>query len=300
MNLIVEFCRLMNSSKGFANWLIFVLLCIIWGSSFILMKWSKEGLNAVQIASVRIFAAGLVFVPLAIFNIRHIPLRKMHLVVLSALFGNLFPAYLFAGAIAKKVDSSLAGILNSLTPLFVVVIGMVVFRNTVKRQQILGVLVGFAGLCLLTLSRSGIRFDNLEYAGWIVLATALYGTNVNIVSKYLREVNPVHLATVSLSFMVIPTAIVLWQQDILHLPFSDKAVQYSLIASAILGIVGSAIATALFYVLVKNAGALFASLVTYGIPFISIIWGMIDGEIITLVQIACLLIILSGVYLARR
>lgn len=300
MDRFDEFCRLMNTSKGLANWILFVLLCIIWGSSFILMKWSREGLNATQIASVRIFSAGLVFVPFAIFHFRSIPLNKLHLVILSALFGNLLPAYLFAGAIARKVDSSLAGILNSLTPLFVVVLGILVFRSTVKRQQIIGVLVGFAGLTLLTLSRGGIRFDNLEFAGWIVLATALYGTNVNIVGKYLREINPVHVATVSLSFMVIPTALVLWQQDIVHLHWQDPEVQYSVGASVLLGIIGSAVATAMFYMLVKNAGALFASLVTYGIPFISIIWGLIDGETVTLMQIACLLVILGGVYLARR
>lgn len=300
MGLIDEFCPLMNSSKGFANWAIFILLCIIWGSSFILMKWSREGLNATQIASVRIFAAGLVFLPFGIIYFRQIPPKKLHLVLLSALFGNLFPAYLFAAAIAKQVASSLAGILNSLTPLFVVVIGVLVFRTTVKRQQILGILVGFAGLCLLTAFRGGIQLDNLEYAAWIVLATALYGVNVNIVGKYLREVDPVKLATVSLSFMVIPTALVLWQQNFLHLAFGDKTVQYSLVASVILGIVGSAIATALFYVLVKNAGALFASLVTYGIPFISIFWGLLDGEIVTVIQIACLMVILAGVYLARR
>jgi len=289
-----------NNKKGLINWINFVLLCLIWGSSFILMKWSKDGLNATQIASVRIFSAGLVFVPFAFFHFKSIPLRKLPLVLLSAIFGNLLPAYLFAAAISKKVDSSLAGILNSLTPIFVVIMGLLVFRIRVRRHQVFGVLVGFAGLLLLTLSRTGIRLDNLEYALWIVLATAMYGTNVNIVSKYLSTIHPVHVATVSLSFMVIPTGFVLWQQDIFHLKFGDSAVQYSLWASVILGVLGSAVATALFYTLVKNAGALFASLVTYGIPFVSIFWGLMDGEKITPVQIACLLVILSGVYLARK
>src|SRR5262245_21091291 len=103
----------------FVSWAIFILLCIIWGSSFILMKASKEELSWAQIASLRIFAAGIVMLPFAIFHFFKIPLKKLPLIILSAICGNLLPAYLFAGAIAKDIDSSLAGILNSLTPICV-------------------------------------------------------------------------------------------------------------------------------------------------------------------------------------
>src|SRR4030095_8777412 len=108
----------------FVSWGIFVLLCIIWGSSFILMKASKDELTWAQIASLRIFSAGVVMLPFAFFYFLKIPKKKMSLVILSAICGNLLPAYLFAGAIAKNIDSSLAGILNSLTPICVVVIGL--------------------------------------------------------------------------------------------------------------------------------------------------------------------------------
>ena len=231
------------------------------------------------------------------------------MVILSAICGNLLPAYLFAGAIAKNIDSSLAGILNSLTPICVVVVGILFFKAKVGSRKILGVIIGFAGLCLLTISgNKGISFENLEYALWIVLGTFLYGVNINLVSHYLKDINPIHLATVSLSFMVLPTTIVLWQQDFFALAVSEfkfslhdpSAVRWPIIASVILGVVASAIATVLFYMLVKRAGGLFASLVTYGIPFIAITWGFIFGENITALQIGCLGIILSGVYLANR
>ena len=291
----------MNQQKNtkLLNWLIFSLLCIIWGSSFIIMKGSQEGLNAVQIASLRIFAAGAVLIPFAIFHFAKIPLRKMPLVILSSVFGNLLPAFLFAAAIEKNIDSSLAAILNSLTPICVVVIGAIFFRTTISNRKILGVLLGFLGLCLL-FSLKGVSFENMQYALWVVLGTVFYGINVNLVSKYLKDVNPLHLTSVSLAFMCIPTFIVLWQQNFLSLPFDDPVVQWSVIGSIILGIVGSAIATWLFYVLVKNAGGLFASLVTYGIPFVAIGWGLVFGENITLLQVGCLGIILGGVYLANR
>jgi len=282
------------------SWGIFILLCIIWGSSFILMKASKEELTWAQIASLRIFSAGIVMLPFALFVFSKIPAKKMPLVIVSAICGNLLPAYLFAGAIAKNIDSSLAGILNSLTPICVIVTGIVFFRSKIEGRKILGVIIGFAGLTLLTLaSKKGISFENVEYTLWILLATILYGFNINIVGNYLKDVNPIHLAIVSISFMIIPTAIVLWQQNFLQLSFDDDEIMLAVVYSVMLGIVGSAIATALFYVLVQKAGGLFASLVTYGIPFVALAWGFVYGENITILQIACLGIILCGVYLAN-
>jgi len=285
------------------SWAIFILLCFIWGSSFILMKYSQQGLNALQIAAIRIFSGSIVFLPFAIFHFSKIPRKLLGLVILSAVFGNLLPAFLFAEAITK-IDSSLAGIMNSLTPICVIVISIVFFRDKIKAQKIAGVLIGFSGLLLLTFlpvlnGNKSISFYNLDYSLLIVLATFLYGINVNIVSHYLKELNPVHLTSVSLSFMIIPTAFLLWQQGFMQFDLSDSIIRWSVIASALLGFAGTAIATVLFYILVKRAGGLFASLVTYGIPFVALLWGFIYGEKITILEICCLGIILSGVYLAN-
>jgi drug/metabolite transporter (DMT)-like permease len=291
-------------SNKFVSWLIFTLLCIIWGSSFKLMRDSSVALTASQIAALRIFSAGLVFLPFAFFHFSKIPRSKIGVVILSAVFGNLFPAFLFAIALTR-IDGSLAGILNSLTPICVVVISIAIFKDRIKTQKLLGVLIGFSGLLVLTIypvlaGEKTISLSNLNYSLLIVLATFLYGINVNMVARFLKGVNPIHAATVSIAFMTIPTAIILWQQGFLLLDFSNGAVQRSIIASAGLGIVGSAIATALFYILVQKAGGLFASLVTYGIPFIALFWGFIDGEKITWIEVICLGIILFGVYLANK
>jgi len=264
---------------------------------------SQEGLSAIQIAAVRIFSAGLVFIPFAFFHFNKIPKNKLGLVILSAVVGNLLPAFLFAEAITK-LDSSLAGILNSLTPICVVVIGIFFFKDHIKSQKIWGVITGFIGLVLLTvipmiIDNKTISLENFGYTLLIVIATFLYGLNVNMVGHYLKGLNPVHVATVSLAVMTIPTGYILWQQGFLDLNFNSVAVQYSIWASVALGIAGSAIATALFYILVKKAGMLFASLVTYGIPFIALFWGFIDGEKITWVKWLCLAIILFGVFLAN-
>jgi drug/metabolite transporter (DMT)-like permease len=290
-------------SNKFISWSIFVILCIIWGSSFKLMK-DSTALPAIQIAALRIFSAGLVFVPFAFFHLRKIPRNKLGVVILSAVFGNLLPAFLFAAAITR-LDASLAGILNSLTPICVVVVGIFFFKQKIGSPKITGVLTGFFGLVLLTVypalsGEKSISLDNFGYTLLILLATFLYGINVNMVGQYLKGVHPVHAATVSLAFMTIPTAVVLWQQGFLQIDTTTEPIRKAIWSSIVLGVAGSAIATALFYILVKRAGGLFASLVTYGIPFIALFWGFLDGEQITWIKILCLGIILLGVYLANR
>jgi drug/metabolite transporter (DMT)-like permease len=133
----------------------------------------------------------------------------------------------------------------------------------------------------------------------VIVATISYGFNVNLVSHYLKGINPVHTAAVSLVMMAVPAGLVLWQQGFFQLDFSGTSMQWSVLCSVLLGVVGSALATAIFYILVKNAGGLFASMVTYGIPFVALFWGALDGELVTWLEIACLGIILVGVFLTN-
>jgi drug/metabolite transporter (DMT)-like permease len=287
------------SKQKVGNWLIFILLSIIWGSSFILMKRGAESLSGWQIGAVRIFSAGLVFFPFAVYHIFKIPAKKLPFVILSGALGNLFPAFLFAIAI-ERIDSSMEGILNSLTPLFVIVIGILFFKDKIQSKKIAGVLVGLVGLVILSLSKSSLTGSDFGYTLLILLATVFYGLNVNIVTHYLKDVNPMQMATVSLAIMAIPAGFVTWQQNVFSIAQYDEAARWPIAAAVVLGVVGSAIATAFFYLLIKRAGGLFAALVTYGIPVISIIWGVLDGENVTPIQVGCLGIILSGVYLANK
>ena len=289
----------MNKHK-LVNWSIFIILSFIWGSSFILMKVSSTVLNGWQIASIRILSAGIIFLPLAVFHLSKVPKNKLLLVLVSGILGNLLPAFLFAIAIDKKVDSSLAGILNSLTPLLVIVMGILIFKAKVGGRKIAGVLVGFIGLLILSLSKGGVTVNNFWFAFLILLATVCYALNVNLVSHYLKKVDPLQMATVSLAFMMLPALFVAWRQDIFTLVAAQKESHWPIGAAVLLGVAGSAIATAFFYVLIKRAGGLFASLVTYGIPVVAIFWGVWDDENVTGIQLGCLSLILGGVYLANK
>jgi drug/metabolite transporter (DMT)-like permease len=286
-------------SNRFISWALFTLLTFIWGSSFILMKIGYEALSPTQIAGVRIFSGGLVFIPFAIFHLTKVPGRKVPLLIVAGLTGNLIPAFLFTAAITK-LDSSLEGILNSLTPIWVVTIGILIYRDKIQTRKIIGVLVGFAGLVLLTLSQKEVSLDNLGYSSLVILATLCYGFNVQMVSHYLKGIPSFHIATISLALMTIPAGIVLWWNGFFELDFSDSAVQWSTIASLMLGLAGSALGNVLFYGLVNRAGALFTSLVTYAIPFVALLWGVLDGELVTWKELVCLAIILSGVYLTNK
>jgi drug/metabolite transporter (DMT)-like permease len=300
--LISDICGLffkMGKNK-LLNWGIFLLLTFIWGSSFILMKYSKEHLTAAQLAALRIFSAALVFAPFTIAHLRKFPPNKILVTIVSGITGNLLPAFLYAKAISQNIDSSLASILNSLTPLFVVIIAVIVFKDRIGRQKIIGVLVGFIGLTMLFMSWKGISFENFKYASLILVATISYGINVNIVGHFLKTENPVQISSISIGFMIFPTAFVLWRENFFSLPFGDVVIQKAIGEAVFLGIAGTAIATALFYVLIKRAGGLFASLVTYSIPIVGTFWGSLDGEQIGYMQLLCMAVILFGVWLANR
>jgi drug/metabolite transporter (DMT)-like permease len=286
------------AKQNFTNWSLFILISLIWGSSFILMKESSKHLTGIQIGAIRIFSAGLCFLPFAIIHLRKIPRVKLLPVLLAGLLGNLLPAFLFAIAISENGESSLASILNSLTPLFVVLIGIIFFKAKIEKKKIVGVVIGFLGLLILTLSKKSTSVDSGLIL--ILIATIFYGITVNIVGHYLKDIEGLKIASISLAFMAIPAGIVMWYQNVFSIARYDEAARVSIVIAALLGVVASAIASAFFYVLIQKAGGLFASLVTYAIPVVAIFWGLVENENVTGLQIVSLGVILGGVYLANK
>lgn len=281
------------------NWGIFTLLSLIWGSSFKLMKIGLLTLTPYQVASLRMVSAGLMLLPFGIAALRKIPSNKIGLVFISGLIGNFIPAYLFCIA-EIKIDASLAGILNALTPLFTILIGVVFFKIPVSANRYIGIIVGLIGLVLLFISKGNITLSYISYAFLIILATIFYGTNVNIVGRFFKEIGSLNIVSVAFGMLIPLSLFILWMTGYFEKPLSQKAILHSTAAGAVLGIFGTALASILFYVLVKRAGGLFASTVTYGIPFVAVLIGIASGETITLPQIICLGIILAGVYLANK
>jgi len=288
------------------KWALFLALCLIWGSSFKLMEESASIINPQRLAALRIFSAAAVFLPFALFHIWSIPREKLGLIALNGIIGNLLPAFLFAYALNDPaITGPMGGILNALTPLSVVLIAIAFYKDRVAIHKLIGIGIGLIGLILLTLlpvirDHAEMNMARLLPTLCILSATILYGINVNLVGHKLQGIEPIRLATVSLGLMIIPTTACLFYFDFFSLPFQDTDVQMAIWKGSGLGIAGSAIATVIFYSLLQRAGGLFASLVTYGIPVVAVIIGWIDHITIDPMQIVCLGIILSGVYLVNK
>ncbi len=282
------------------NWILFISLALIWGSSFILMKEGLIALTAVQVASLRMLSSALVLLPIFIKSFKNIPGNKLGIVFLSGLLGSLLPAYLFCIA-EQSVDSALAGTLNSLTPIFVIIAGAVFFSIKTTFEKITGIAIAFVGTILLFFSQPSYNAEgNISGVLMIVLATMMYGLNVNLVQRHLGMLPSVQVVSVALVLNAVPALIVLIVSGYFQENFSQHAFQISTAFSLLLGIVGTALASILFYTLIKRAGAVFSSMVTYLIPIVANIWGLIYGEMIGWKQIFSLLIILTGVYIASR
>ncbi|MBS1647793.1 MAG: DMT family transporter [Bacteroidetes bacterium] len=290
----------MTASKNYTKWFILFALALVWGSSFILMKRGLESFSSVQVASLRISLAALFLLPVLI-KYRKINLKKYGLgFLLAGVFGNLIPAFLFTKA-ETGISSSLAGMLNALTPLFTVVVARLFFKGKTSTMQIVGVLTAFIGaLFLLSGDKNASGTDNLLYAFYVILATICYAISVNSIKHFLDDVNSVAASAWYFALTGPIALFILFNTDFLEVMQRNPNALNSLGYVAILGIIGSALSVIFFNYLIKVSGAVFASSSTYLIPIVAIFWGFFDGEVITIIQIAAIFVILGGVWLINK
>jgi len=281
------------------KWILYIILCLIWGSSFILMKEGLISLTPFEVAAIRMLSAGLVLIPFAYRSFREITKTQRRYSILTGILGSYLPAIFFCIA-QTKIDSALAGMLNALTPLFVLLIGAAFFKLPLIKGKLIGILIGFAGMIILFLKQTGsFHFEEMPFLLIVVLATICYGVNVNIANRHLQGVRPLAIASVAFTFLIPLSLILLYTEGFFSHALADNKFLLSIASASFLGITGTALATVLFYMLMKRAGPLFSSMVTYGIPFVAVGWGFIYGEEITVLQIIGLFIILTGVYVVN-
>lgn len=281
------------------KWIILIVLALIWGSSFILIKKGLVSLSPFQLGSLRIVFCALFLLVIGFKSLSDIPLHKWKFIALTSLFGTFIPAYLFAIA-QTQISSSVSSILNSLTPLNTLILGALVFGLDFKRTQIIGVLVGFAGTMLLILNGAAHHPNqNYWYTILVLIASMCYATNVNLIKRYLSDLKPLTITTGNFLVMLFPALGILLFTDVLskiHLP----EVKEALIFIAILGVIGTGIANVLFYKLIQISSPVFATSVTYLIPVVAFFWGLLDNEMLTPVQFVGAFVVLVGVYLSSK
>ncbi|CAL1521467.1 DMT family transporter [Chitinophaga sp. MM2321] len=283
----------------FAHWGVFLLLSLTWGSSFILMKIGLESFTAYQVASLRLVAAGLALLPFLPKAIRQIPVKKLPLIFLSGVLGNGIPAFLFCVA-ETEIDSSLAGILNSLTPLMALLAGLVLFKSPIKKAQLIGVFIGLLGVVLLFTSKGINTNGHWFYSLLVILATISYGINISLVHHYLKNFGSLQLGAIAMFLCGLVTFPILLYSNFFPQFTTADAPWRSLSAGIVLGVMGTGVAAVLFYQLIKSTGSMFASMIAYALPVVAIGWGLLAKESISWIQVLCMGIILLGVYLVNR
>lgn len=288
-------------SQKFLSWIILFLLVLTWGSSFILIKRGLDFFSAVEVGALRVVLTFFTLLPFSLPQLFKISKNDFYWLSLSGIIGSFFPAFLFAMA-QTGIDSSTAGLLNALTPLFTLVIGFLLFGIKSRLINVIGVFLGLAGaLGLVTVSGGNQFAFNLKYASMIMLATILYAINVNLIKAKLKHINA--LTITSLTFFVagiIASVILFAFTDLPNQLHSQPQAWKGLLYVAILAVVGTALAMVGFNTLIKLTTPIFASSVTYLIPIVAIIWGIADGEYFSLHHILWMGLIIGGVVLVNH
>jgi drug/metabolite transporter (DMT)-like permease len=280
--------------------LLVVILALIWGTSFILIKKGLVVFASDEVGALRMVIACAALLPFAVKNLPKVEPSRWKFLLGTGLLGNFFPAFLFAIA-ETRLASGLAGVLNSLTALFTLLAGALLFSQSITWLRMFGIVIGIAGTAILIFSGNGnADLDNMYYGLYIVLATIFYGISANIIKHRLHGMKAIAVSSLAL-LTVGPVALLyLLTTDFVyklqHVPGAWEALLYI----ALLAVFSTAIALILFNRLIQISTTLFASSTTYLIPVVALMWGVLDGETIHVWHYAGMVVILLGVFIVNR
>ena len=291
-----------GARNGARAWLVLILLSLIWGSSFILMKEGLEGFDALELALIRMSVAAICLAPLALRHVRGIGVRELALLFVVGLTGNALPAFLYAKS-ETVLPSAVVGVLTSMTPIFSLLVAWMFFRQRFPRASVIGIVVGLVGAVVLAMAGSpeAGRTTNLAFAGLVLIATVSYGVNVNLVKNFFATRNMVLVTSIALSAVGLPALILLLTgTNFIETLRTNPAAPAALGYISILGAFGTALSVLLFNQLLKDATIIFATSVTYTIPIVAVLWGIVLHEPFTMLHALAFAVILAGVWLANR
>jgi drug/metabolite transporter (DMT)-like permease len=290
----------------FLPFMLLSMLALVWGSSFILMKRSLVVFSPLQVAALRVIFAALMLAPFLPRSLKSLEPQHWKYLIAAGVLGNGLPAIFFTTA-QRHINSSTAALLNSLTPLFTLLIGVVIFHLQAQKRQVAGVVMGFVGATALVLAARGEigarEGGSLWFAALPILATMCYGLNMNIVSRHLKGLTPIAISTIALwVLLVMYTPALLATGFIAELPTLQAHPQFWQAIGCLLFLAsfGTAISNALHTRLIQISSPVFASSVTYLIPIVALGWGLLDGELLTMLHFIGIATILIGIYLVNK
>jgi drug/metabolite transporter (DMT)-like permease len=283
------------------KWTYLVILTLIWGSSYILIKKSLIGLSPLQLGSIRILISTAILLLIGYSSLKGLTKEQWKWIVITGFMGTFFPSFFFAFA-QTQIDSGVAAVLNSLTPLATLFFGIFFFQFSIQRRQIWGVLLGLVGSIWLVLEDASITPNqNGWYVGLIFTSSVCYALNVNILKRYLQDVSAMAITLGNFIFISIPAFIILcftgfFKTEVLHSSEVWESFKYIVLLS----VFGTVIGKIMFNKFIQFASPVFASSVTYTLPIVAIGWGVLDGETISFWQLVAAGLILYGVSLVNK
>lgn len=283
------------------KWLYLFILSIIWGSSYILIKRGLVGLTPIQLGSLRIVFSTIFLLIMGYKSLKGLSKKEWKWLIITGFLGTFFPSFFFAFA-QQFIDSAVAAILNSLTPIFTLLVGVAFFATTILTRQYAGVLLGFVGSVGLVWGGAQITENQpTEYVFLIMCASMCYAVNIYFLKHKLANVSPMAMTLGNFIAILPPALLLLFFSDFFSAQkLQSENVITSLGFIALLAFFGTAIAKVMFNRFVKMASAVFVSSVTYTLPVVALFWGTLDGERISSFQLFATVVILIGVSLAHR
>lgn len=287
----------MNADKE--KWLLLIILSVIWGSSFILIKKSLDHFSPYQVGALRVLIAGIILMPVAVSKYRLFPKRHLKWLILAAFTGNFIPMFLFPIA-ETQISSSIAGIINSMMPIFVIIVGALIWKFETTKRQMTGVFISFTGVCLLAFGGDDSTQFKIFPILLLLLATLCYAMSTTTVKSKLMDVSSTVLSAFVFSFVLfLPSLIALLSTGFVSQFTFTKENMIGLGFVSLLSVFGTGLAMMMNYRLLKVSTPLFASTVTLLMPIVAIIWGVLDGEKLTAVQFAGTIVIIAGLIFLR-
>lgn len=287
----------MNADKE--KWVLLIVLSLIWGSSFILIKKSLEHFNPYQVGALRVLIAGIILMPVAVSKYKLFPKKHLKWLLLAAFTGNFIPMFLFPIA-ETEVSSSIAGIINSMMPIFVIVVGALIWKFETTKQQILGTLISFTGVCLLAFGGDEGGSFKLIPILLLLTATLCYAISTTTVKSKLMEVSSTVLSAFVFAFVLfLPSLFALTSTGFFSTFSFNRDTMIGLMFVSLLSVFGTGLAMMMNYRLLKVSTPLFASTVTLLMPVVAIAWGILDGEKLSVLQFVGTAVIIAGLVFLR-
>lgn len=280
---------------NFKNFLLAFVTSSIWGSSFLMIKYSLEELNPSDIAIYRILI-GALFINIFVRAKENIVKTDNIKIFIISFFWMALPFYMF-GIAEQTITSSLAGLINGSTPIFVAFIAVVFYKLNVTKIQVLYIFTGFIGVGLISLS-GGINDVSFEIGFlYALIASISYGIAVNMVEPLIQKYDSLIVIKMVIRYAFVISLIMLGPTASFKLP----TVEVSLIPMLILGIGGTGIAFLTYYKLLESVGRISSSFVVYMIPIFSIFFGyQFLNEITNSIQFIGIGVILCSAFLYSR